>query len=569
MSEQQPIQQPLPQPAAPMPQQPQAAPYPGANYIPPAGPAPSAPYYAPRPYSPPPPTPGQLYRRGLNAKMVNKRGLTIALFAFAFAYFYSEAVVSHGTWGIGMTLVVLAYCTFSFVMFYIKSENKNPRALILYIPILAIAAGFALHYNPMSHAPMFLTLLTLLILQLIMLTSPDIKEAFSPRMAGLVFTRTIGKPIQFLFSPFRTLGAAKQFKSKSLKTALLVLAGVAVAVPACALLLMWFTRADVAFADGFTRFSDWLAKIITPQWGRIVLNLFMALLLGLPLGAVLLFNASEKAPAEAKDKTQKGAIGAVPVAAFLSAVALVMLLFVGAQFAYFFFGASNGAVESIGYSEYARRGFFELSYASTFVFALAALVLALTRRNEAGKVPVYVRGALIAICLCNLVILVSALLRMQLYIEIHGFSIKRLMTLWLMPVMGVCTLLLIAKCLFEKFKSIKAIGTAVVVAVCLLAVFNTDRFVAERRVDRYLESGVAQDLDAAYFRQLSYSALPALDRLEAAGNPDELLPLRRASNIRKGAYNQLETQLRYSDFYGFTFDRLSLSYENITVEKGK
>jgi hypothetical protein len=49
-----------------------------------------------------------------------------------------------------------------------------------------------------------------------------------------------------------------------------------------------------------------------------------------------------------------------------------------------------------------------------------------------------------------------------------------------------------------------------VIALLSLAVLNPDRFVAERNIDRYNETG---RIDVSYLDSLSVDAVPALDRL--------------------------------------------------------
>lgn len=505
-----------------------------------------------------PPTVEQLYRQQLTQKMLSVKGLQTTLFSFLFCYLVSEAAFTSSLPGLGITLCVVVFCLYTFYTLYLRNARRNPAALPLYIPILIIGLGYGLHYNPASHLAMTLTLLCLLALQLVLLCNKNLKEAFSTGMIRHTLGRVLLKPLWFLASPFKTFMAGKSALPKRLKNVLLALLGVAVALPVCLLLLNWFSGADPAFAAGLRRFTAWLQRILSPQWGRIALNLFFMLLFGVFLAAVLLFNTTDNNKADEARKTKTPAVGAVPVTAFLSAVGVVMVAFVVTQFTYFFFGAANGVVAEIGYAEYARNGFFELCYASTLVFAVVILAMAVCKKRDGGRLPAAVTGLLSVVCLSNIVILVSAVMRMLLYVEAHGLSVKRLMTLWFMPVLGICTVVLIVRLYAVKMPALKAAGVTVVAAVCLLSVVNTDRVVARQQVDRFINSGFTIELDVGYFYSLSYGCLPEIDRLlETQGDaltPDQRQELATCRDII--IQHALEASDERNGVLSYTLDRI-------------
>lgn len=499
----------------------------------------------------------QVYQRELTQKMVTPKGLCTTLFAFFFGYLYIEAAITNTLPGLGVTLCVVVFCLYTFYALYFKNTRRNRAALILYIPILIIGLGFSLHYNPSSHLPMTLTLFVLLALQLMLLCNADLKEPFSADMIRRAFGRVLIKPLSYLAAPFKTLSVSRKLKSNALRYVGLALLGLLISVPVCLLLLGWFSGADVAFADGLQRFTQWLEKLIAPQWARIFLNLFLLVLLGTPLAAILLFNTTDTS-ADAPAKARSFSVHTVLLTTFLLAVATVMVTFVATQFTYFFFGATNGAIEDIGYAQYARNGFFELCYASCLVFAVVVLALTLSKKKENGRLPLPLAGLLSVICLSNIVILVSAVMRMTLYVDAHGLSIKRLMTLWLMPILGICTLILIVRIFAIRLNALKAVGTTVIIAVCLLAVSNTDRIVAKQQVDRYIASGYTTDFDTGYFKQLSYASLPEIDRILADEN-NTLTNSQRVwlSNRRKSLLRDLAESDERNGIMAYTFDRIS------------
>jgi hypothetical protein len=142
------------------------------------------------------------------------------------------------------------------------------------------------------------------------------------------------------------------------------------------------------------------------------------------------------------------------------------------------------------YAEYAREGFAQLLVAA----ALTLAVIAAAARWAPGH-----RLLLGALCVLTLVVLASALTRLDLYMEAYGFTRARLTAqatiLWLGGVFG---LLLIAR---SKWRP-RATLALTAAAVLAFAVSNPDRRIAERNT--------GERFDAHVLRSLSADAAPAL-----------------------------------------------------------
>ncbi|MET8255956.1 DUF4173 domain-containing protein [Micromonospora sp. NPDC005205] len=176
------------------------------------------------------------------------------------------------------------------------------------------------------------------------------------------------------------------------------------------------------------------------------------------------------------------------------------------------FGGAGHVLRTAGltYAEYARGGFWQL----LAVTALTLLVIAVAARraSQATRADrLLVRVLLGTLTALSLVIVASALYRMQVYADAYGATRLRLvvatMELWLgllFLLVGVAVVRLRAEWLPRL-----VIGTAVL-ALLGLALVNPDRLIADRNVDRYLETG---RLDVGYVSGLSADAVPALARL--------------------------------------------------------
>ena len=176
------------------------------------------------------------------------------------------------------------------------------------------------------------------------------------------------------------------------------------------------------------------------------------------------------------------------------------------------FGGSEHVLRTAGltYAEYARGGFWQLLAVSALtLLVIAGAARRAPRATRADRLLVRVLlGTLTAL---SLVVVASALYRMQVYTDAYGATRLRLavatVELWLgllFVLVGVAVVRLRADWLPRL-----VLGTAVL-ALLGLALVNPDRVIAERNVDRYRQTG---RLDVGYLAGLSADAVPALDRL--------------------------------------------------------
>ncbi|CCH21828.1 conserved membrane hypothetical protein [Micromonospora lupini str. Lupac 08] len=283
-----------------------------------------------------------------------------------------------------------------------------------------------------------------------------------------------------------------------------IVTSLAISVGLLTLFGLLFSSADAVFADLLAG----LLPDISP--GGVVGWLLRLGLIGLALlgGAYLVSRPPDLDSLRAKPGRPvhrlEWALPLVLLDALFAAFVLVQLTV--------FFGGAGHVLRTAGltYAEYARSGFWQL----LAVTALTLLVIAVAARRapKATRADrLLVRALLGALTALSLVVVASSLYRMQVYADAYGATRLRLfvatveLSLGLLFVLvGVAVALLRAKWLPRL-----VIGTAVL-ALLGLAVVNPDRLIADRNVDRYLDTG---RLDITYLSGLSADAVPALDRL--------------------------------------------------------
>ncbi|MGQ0767393.1 MAG: DUF4153 domain-containing protein [Gemmatimonadota bacterium] len=208
-------------------------------------------------------------------------------------------------------------------------------------------------------------------------------------------------------------------------------------------------------------------------------------------------------------------LGSMEVTSVLGTVAVLFVIYVALQLRWLFGGADLVlATSGLTVAEYARRGFFEL-------VTVAALVLPLILGTRAviEDEGVLRRHRQLSVVLLGLLaaIVVSAMSRMRLYVELFGLTTDRLYAtafmVWLVLVFGAMALTVLrgrtgpfaAMAVFWGFLTL---GT--------LNVLNPDLVVARVNLGR---SAVVRAIDYAYLARLSGDAVPAVVQALRAAEP--------------------------------------------------
>jgi hypothetical protein len=477
-------------------------------------------------------------------KAISTKGLIITVLSLLFCILFTETILL-GSAGISVPILAIALESMLFYFFREQKKSKNKASVYLVIPILMLALSCFIHYNPSTQFITWLTIIGLLCIQIIVLADIEVNGLFSFDMLSKSIVNLIGKPFSNFAMPFNSFNILKNNKSKTLSNSIYIFIGLAISIPIAAILMGLFMSADAVFAQSMKTVNDLIGLDFTIVFWDIVLGS----LFGLFFGAMILGLKYEE-----KKQTPVAKIGdnieSIIIGTSLTIINIFIITFVVFQFVYLFGGTVNITASDMTYAEYARRGFFELATASGIIFAIALFVLIMTKKKN-GKLPLWIQITTVCLCLCNGVLLISAMKRMLLYVDIYGLSVKRVLTLWFMILIGLCLLWLIIKCFVNNIYVMKWIGITAIVGVCILSLTNVDRIIANYNVNRFLSSPKENSIDINYLGQLSYSAVPEIIRLKG---------LDEDNNVNFDIKNILEdhnTKLQYRHkLYGFTIDRI-------------
>ncbi len=267
-----------------------------------------------------------------------------------------------------------------------------------------------------------------------------------------------------------------------------------------------FASADAAFATLLARALPEVDAATVARW------IFLFVVVGLVLlGAAYV----RSAPPDLAGLTGPPArpVRRLEWAVPLAALNLLFTVFVLVQLTVLFGGAGHVLRQAgLTYAEYARHGFWQLL--SVTALTLLVLVAAARWAPRATRTDrALVRVLLGGLAALTLVVVASALYRMDLYADVYGLTRLRLLVaaceLWL----GLVFLLVLLAGLRwgAAWLPRTVVATAVLTLVGLVAV-DPDRLIATHNVDRYERTG---RIDVDHVANLSADAAPALDRLPA------------------------------------------------------
>lgn len=200
-------------------------------------------------------------------------------------------------------------------------------------------------------------------------------------------------------------------------------------------------------------------------------------------------------------------LGAIELGIPLGALTLLLAIFIGVQARYLFGGTGFINLTGITYAEFARRGFFEL--VAVCGLALPLLVGAQRLVDRAARRSVETFRALApTLALLMVLVMVSALARMRLYVEMYGLTEDRFYATAFMLWLGAVLVWFVAT---EFRNRLDHFATGAVAAGFLLLaalnVVNPDGVIASTNLAR---ARAGLELDETYLGRLSTDAVPAL-----------------------------------------------------------
>ena len=304
--------------------------------------------------------------------------------------------------------------------------------------------------------------------------------------------------------------------------------GLLLGIPIALIFAVLFASADPIFRRGMSDLLGWridLGDVVGRTLFIVACSWLAAGLLSVTaIGLPDLERASLGAAARSGVVVPVGSLGVIEAVVILIAIDVVVGLFVGLQVAYLFGGLDTLQAAGMTYSDYARRGFFELVAAA----CLAGAVVVVLESMVARRSRPYLAALLLFLGL-TAVVLVSAALRLRIYQDAYGWTELRL---YVFTAIGALALALVTMTILALRNRMRWLGHALavigVVALVGLNVVAPAAFVAARNVERVIDPSLVPPdghagIDAAYLAMLSDDAVPVI----VAALPSLPMPERR------------------------------------------
>jgi len=424
------------------------------------------------------------------------------------------------TLGISYPLFVIAF----YIMFLWNLRRKVKFnynfGWLLSIPIITLSSTYFIFSNQIFAALNFLIIPILIIAQTVLINEGNKYKWFDTRFAQDilygVFNRALGNIPKLFVVVFSSLRIKKGDGKHDVVQKVLI--GLAMSIPLLMIIISLLTSADRVFKH--------LIDTIVNSFGSINVRDFPIQGILVLLISILVFSytwsflkptnqegtrTQMKQGSDTNTSTLWDPVISITIMSLINCVYLVFILI---QFAYMFGSINNGLPADFTYAEYARRGFFELLMVTLINFSLLLSSIKLTRKD--GKLVARVVRILHSfLIICTMVILSSAYLRMSLYEAAYGYTYLRLLTHSFMIFLFVLFVIAFYKVWNEGISLLKPYVIFTIAAYMILNFVNIDVLIAEKNIDRYVETG---RLDTHYLRQLSYDSIPELVKLFDEGN---------------------------------------------------
>jgi hypothetical protein len=421
--------------------------------------------------------------------------------------------------GVSIPIFVLAF--YAVMLPYSRKElvPGNIFGWFLILPILMLAMTYFIFADELFRMLNLLALPMLIILQTLLVTGRNSFKWDSPAILLDLFLGIFYRCVVHIGKPFRLLGrllTRKSGGSRLSPSASRVLMGLLISLPIAIVLIVLLSSADMVFGSMMNRIPEFLRSL---NLGDAIARIIVALVIFFLSFSYLWSIAYNDRPLNSLKEDIKGTLPKVwepvTILTVTAAIDVIYIAFVFVQFTYLFGGMNFGLPADFTYSEYARRGFFELVAVTLINIGILACFLSFTKKTGA-RTALALRILYSVMIACTFVMLFSAHFRMSLYEEAYGYTYLRMFTHAFMVLLLALFLITLYRVWADGAPLLKPYLIAAIVAFVAINYLNVDALIANNNIERYNKTG---KIDAAYLTRLSNDAIPRIAAL-AESNPE-------------------------------------------------
>lgn len=422
----------------------------------------------------------------------------------------ADPLLRHGYWGLGLALWIAAFAVLLVGLVRQQGRSLPAESWLWLAAALTFAASMAWRDSELLYAFNLVAMLGALALLAMSLNAIPVPGIALARMRDLIAS-ALGTGLDVVAGavPLALRDADLHAGLVPSSSGLRVTRALALTTPIMLVFTMLLAQADPVFGSLFT----FPRLQLDVAMSHIVVAGFFGWVVAGWLRRALLAGPTDDAPATPdSESTLAFSLEATDLKVALGALNLLFLAFVLVQVGWLFGGeALVLRTTGLGYAEYARRGFFELTLVAGLLLPLLLGARALIPPSDGRALRLYRRFALPLVVLLG-AIMASAFARMQLYVRYYGISTDRLYATAVMVWLAIVFAWLMLTVLRSRPRTFAAGFVVSGFAVLLtLNVLNPDGQVARANLARG-DAGrtVATGADPHYLASLGGDAVPML-----------------------------------------------------------
>lgn len=396
---------------------------------------------------------------------------------------------------LGISVLLFTIPTVWITIKLLKGNTRNKKALLISIPIILLSSTYFIFDN-LTFYLINIVLIPILYLIMVIWAISDFQiKSIIYKIILMIFEplNYIGDVIRAVLKEFNPKEKDEQIGEKKEKNN--IFKAVCFTGIIALIVIGLLCSADNEFAKIFsTIFKDINIFNVSELTGRIII-----IIIAFFYFAGFFMNMLDKENGlkefEKDEKAEKKE--SYTIRMMITVLNLVYLVFCFTQIKVLF------TEQNIKYSEFARKGFFQL-----MIVSLINIVMILKANNknlkETEKQEKYKKTMCIVMVIFTLIIIISAFARMTLYQQNYGYTRLRILvdyTLITEIILLIPTIIYILK---NKIDLIKTYFVIIITMYCLVNFINIDKIIMKNNFNRYKETGY---IDLNYLMEMNNSDL--------------------------------------------------------------
>ena len=461
---------------------------------------------------------------------------------------YYNLNTSVATLGLGATAYIVLYVISVLVYAKLKSVKLNSESIILSILMILLAISFTVFYNYSLGIFMQIAISFMLIYLPVTVFNKLIKSETSALILYDYINALVLIPIHNATSFWLCMFSKRGKSSSSTKTKyfLHIFLGLLIGTPFIMIVVFLLSSADATFKNIFDNLFNFDISI-PKNIGTLIWSLPMATYLYALIYGSSIEDNSKSFNIDKFNKTMDNA-ASIPRLSLYTVNAVICcfyILFIGIQAIYFIDVLGGSLPADFTYSDYARRGFFELLAVALINIVFIAVAKVLSVKNENNK---YMRIHILLNSILTLLLISVAFAKMYLYISTYGLTTLRIIpSVFMIFLCFVFAFIIIGE--FNKsFPVIRLSFYAGNILFVLLCLANIDAVVARYNLNAYMNGNLPY-YDIYDLKESDMAAMPIIYKAWKNSSDKEL---------KEKLHSSAESIMRY---YSFDIDEpISYNY---------